>query len=188
MRAVRNIVMTDNRFIRKNNRLRSYDYSRNGVYYITICTQNREGILWDAVPAVAAAISRHEISYKLSHVGEIVEQAICAIPLHYEGVLVDEYVIMPDHVHMILIIQRGDARLEAALASECDDRGTTNANVARPTISGIVGQMKRYVTRTVGVSIWQRSYYDHVVRDHRDYCELVEYIRDNPLKLFLGGK
>ena len=147
---------------RKQNRLPDYDYSTPGAYFITICTANRAKIFWNTV---GAAISRPN-RLPLSAVGQIVEQGIKQIPLHYPNISIDKYCIMPDHVHLILhICLPEDGRL-----------------IAAPTVSTVVGQMKRWISKQIGHPIWQKSFYDHGIRNQRDYDEIWTYIENNPLK------
>ena len=78
----------------------------------------------------------------------------------------DRYVIMPNHIHIIFVI--------------CNSEG--GRQIAPPTISTVIGQMKRSVSKTIGECIWQRSFHDHVIRDHKDYEKIANYISDNPMK------
>ena len=102
----------------------------------------------------------------------MVEQAIKHIPNIYSAVMVDDYVIMPDHIHLLLIIQN-------------DLNGRP---MAAPTISQIVNQMKGYVSKQIGQPIWQKSFYDHIIRDIKDYEFHIKYIRENPLKCYFNGE
>ena len=96
------------------------------------------------------------------------ERAIREIPSRYPGVTVDCCAMMPDHVHLVLAIQQP---------------GPDGLLVAAPTsLSTIVQQFKRAVSRTIGVSIWQKSYYDHVIRSDADPAEARQYIQSNPAK------
>ncbi|MBQ3491824.1 MAG: transposase [Oscillospiraceae bacterium] len=147
---------------RKPNRLPCFDYSRPSAYFITICTNNRRLILWDHV---GASIARPE-EMQLSHIGTVVEEAILKIPQKYPAISVDTYVVMPNHIHLLLQINT-DEDGRAMLA---------------PTISSVVQQMKGYVTKKVQESIWQKSFYDHVVRGEQDYLSIWEYIQGNPYK------
>ncbi len=88
---------------RKNIRLKDYDYSQNGAYFITICSKDKKHFFWDN--CVGAPIGRPNL--KLSEYGLIVESAIKNIPVHYPSVSVDNYVIMPNHIHLLLSF-RGD--------------------------------------------------------------------------------
>ena len=95
---------------RKKNRLENYDYSQNGAYFITICTRDRKKILSEIVGA--DTIRPYEII--LSQYGKIVDKAINNIANIYENISVDKYVIMPDHVHMILRITNNGGRMVSA--------------------------------------------------------------------------
>ena len=150
---------------RKPIRIEDYDYSTPGAYFITICTANREKIFWDGV---GADIIRPE-SIQLSSMGKISELAILQIAKHYENVVIDKYCIMPDHIHLILRIE-----------SDIDGR-----IISAPTVSTVVGSMKRWISRQIGKSIWQKSFYDHGIRNQQDYDEIWQYIENNPLKYTL---
>lgn len=147
---------------RKPNRLESYDYSLPGGYFITICTKNRQYLLWDNV---GASIARPQEA-SLSQLGEFVRETIGEISVHYPAVQVDHYAIMPNHVHLLLQILT-------------DDDGRP---MVAPTISTIVQQLKGAVTKKAGRSIWQASFHDHVVRGEKDYLEIWQYIQNNPAK------
>lgn len=156
----------DNLPKRKAIRIGDYDYSTPGAYFITVCTANRAKIFWDRV---GADIIRPQ-NVPLSAAGKIVVQAIQQIPNHYENVSVDKYCIMPDHIHMIL-------RIESDIGGRI---------ISAPTVSTVVGSMKRWVSRQVGKPIWQKSFYDHGIRNQQDYDEIWQYIENNPLKYALN--
>ena len=160
---------------RKANRLPTYDYAQSGAYFITICTRERQQILWadnDLKPAantdknVGASIARPQVVAPLSKPGKIVEQCILQIPSHYQGVLVEKYAVMPNHVHLLLLLQSWqDGR--ALLAPTA-------------TISQIVQQFKGAVTKHLGHSIWQKSFHDHVIRTQYGFEMIWQYIDTNP--------
>ena len=155
--------------VRKKNRLASYDYSEPGAYFVTVCTRGREKLLWDPT-IVGAAISRppdeHRLPCAFSDYGRIVDQAICNLPEHYPHILVDQYVVMPNHIHLLLSVsEMGSGRL-----------------IAAPTLSTVIGQMKRWASREAGISLWQKSFYEHVIRDQEDYLAVWNYIYGNPAK------
>ncbi|MBQ6568837.1 MAG: transposase, partial [Clostridia bacterium] len=138
----------------------NYDYSQTGAYFITICTKNREQVLSQIT--VGTSIARpYEIH--LTDIGKIVDCAIKEIPNRYDGVFVDNYTVMPNHIHMIIRIENDGGR--AMLV---------------PTISRIIQQMKGYVTKQAGKPIWQEKAYDHIIRDDCDYMIRYKYIDDNP--------
>ena len=102
----------------------------------------------------------------LSTIGKITDEAIKSIPERYSHIELLQYVIMPNHVHMILFIPHDGGRM-----------------ISSPTsISTAVGQMKRYVSKKIGVAIWQRSFHDHIIRDKSDYDKISKYIYENPIK------
>lgn len=147
---------------RKKNRLAGFDYSIAQAYFITICTENRRQLFWKDVGAV---IDRPE-QIPLSNLGIIVRQCIEAIPEHYPAITVENSVIMPEHVHLLLQIN-----------SDREGRSMT-----APTISTVVRMMKGAVTKKAGFSVWQKGFYDHVVRGDKDYQEIWNYIEGNPGK------
>ena len=150
---------------RKPIRIENYDYSSPGAYFITVCSSNREEIFWNGV---GADIIRPQ-DVPLSAAGKIAEQGILQMAQHYENVAVDKYCVMPDHVHFIL-------RIDSDIGGRI---------ISAPTVSTVVGSMKRWVSRQIGRPIWQKSFYDHGIRNQRDYDEIWEYIENNPLKYLL---
>ena len=147
---------------RKTNRLQSYDYSAPGAYFLTICTQYRKKLFWSN--ARAACATAREVP--LSPCGMLVEQSIQRIPCHYPAITVDHYVIMPNHIHLLLQIH-----------SDLDGRP-----MVAPTVMTVVKQMKGYVSKQYGSGIWQKEFHDHVVRNDADYREIWRYIEGNPGK------
>ena len=147
---------------RKQNRLPQFDYSTPRAYFITICTQNRRNLLWDNV---GAAI-RRPLETPLSTLGKMVAEVIEDIPRHYPMVSVDQYTVMPNHIHLLLQIHT-------------DDSGR---RVAAPTVSTIINQLKGAATRKAGFPLWQKGFYDHVIRDESDYLDTWNYIYGNPLR------
>lgn len=153
---------------RKHNRLDNYDYSSCGAYFITICTKDRRSVFWDNDQPnfVGEDIILPFDSVGLSTIGKITDEAIKSIPERYSHIELLQYVIMPNHVHMILFIPHDGGRM-----------------ISSPTsISTAVGQMKRYVSKKIGVAIWQRSFHDHIIRDKSDYDKISKYIYENPIK------
>lgn len=147
---------------RKHIRIDRYDYATPGAYFITICTANREKLFWNGV----GADSIRPQDVPLSPIGKIVEQGILQIAKHYEHATVDTYCIMPDHIHLIVSIRS-------------DENGRM---ISAPTIPTIIGSMKRWVSKQIGRSIWQKSFYEHGLRHRQDYDETWQYIENNPLK------
>ena len=158
----------DNRPKRKQIRIEDFDYATPGAYFVTVCTTNREKMFWKFV---GADIIRPE-HVSLSALGKIVEQAILQIPNHYDNITIDKYCIMPDHVHMIL----------------CIETNLSGRIISAPTVSTIIGSMKRWVSRKIGRPVWQKSFYEHGIRNQQDYNEIWEYIENNPLKYIIKAQ
>ena len=147
---------------RKQNRLTEYDYSTPHAYFITICTNNRRNLFG----MNTGAIIHDPKEVKLSKYGMIVDASIKEISKHYPAVSVDNYAIMPNHVHLLLQIH-----------TDCGGR-----SMIAPTISTVVRLMKGSVSKQVGFSVWQKGFHDHVVRNETDYQEIWKYIAGNPIK------
>lgn len=144
---------------RKSNRLSHFDYRSPGAYFLTICTKDRKCLLWDTV---GASIARPQ----LTGYGQVVQNAIREIPKHYPAISLDHYVVMPNHIHLLLQIN-----------TDPDGRP-----MAAPTISTVVQQLKGVVTKQLGHSIWQKLFHDHIIRSQADYTKIWEYIENNPLQ------
>jgi REP element-mobilizing transposase RayT len=158
---------------RASMRLRGFDYRSEGAYFITICTRNRECLLGSVVSD----------NIVLSAIGDVVAAAWNAIPRHFPTVDLDAYIVMPNHVHGILSItapRRGTA---------C--RAPTE-RFGRPVPGSIpsgVRSFKSAATREAnrekgssGASLWQRGYYEHVVRSDEELNRLRRYVQENPLR------
>ena len=156
---------------RKRNRLCYYDYSSGGIYFITICTQNRKNIFWAKKQPdfVGEDIILPNENINLSAYGKIVDNVINDIPNHYTGTEILKYVIMPNHIHILLYLSYNDGRI------------ISSPTINKP-ISTIIGQMKREISKKIGIPIWQKSFHDHIVRNKKDYEEISKYIYENPIK------
>lgn len=133
---------------RKRQRIIEYDYSKEGMYFITICIKNRLELLGEI----------KNINYmELTQEGIIVKECIKQIEKRYINVEIDEYVIMPNHIHMILAVK----------------------NKTKVTISRMIKQYKAYVSKKVGYAIWQKSFYEHIIRNEKEYIKIKDYIKNN---------
>ena len=147
---------------RKHPRLARYDYSTAGAYFITICTQNRKCLLsYIAGQKLAPA----EIRY--TAYGKIAEEQLFLLEKRYPCLKIDQYVIMPNHIHAILLLD-----------------GAAGAS-PRPTITDVVCAYKSLTTRMCKKvqhieKLFQTSFYEHVIRGREDYDEIAEYIANNP--------
>lgn len=93
---------------RKDNRLKDYDYSQNGYYFVTICTKDKRHIFWEKNAKDCRGELRSSVQPKLSDIGVIVDNEINSINTIYPTVKIDKYVVMPNHIHMIIILQEYD--------------------------------------------------------------------------------
>jgi len=152
----------DNLPKRKQNRLPQYDYSSVGAYFITICTINKSKLLWIFDNTPITDIDK----IKLSPEGIITEQGVLQIQTHYPNIFVDKYCIMPDHIHLIIRIEQN----------------SNGRMISAPTISTVIGSLKRWISKQTGLQIWQKSFYDHCIRNQKDYDEKFQYIHNNPYK------
>ena len=142
---------------RKNPRLARYDYSQNGVYFVTACTKDRANLL--------SAVGRDDLGapyVELSSIGKITEKYTDSISTHYQNVSVEKYVIMPNHVHMIIALNDGAP------------------GSSRPTISQIISAWKRYINQESKRSLWQSSFYDEIIRNDDHFLNVWQYIDSNP--------
>ncbi|MEE0840723.1 MAG: transposase [Acutalibacteraceae bacterium] len=149
---------------RKKLRLNDFDYSQSGAYFVTICTKNKEKLF--------SLVGEDSLSSRL------VERTFLETIQRYDGVESPIYVVMPNHFHAIINIYN----------NEREDK------ISSPTISDIIRAFKRYSTGEYiklvkngklppfDKQIWQRSFYDHVIRNQKDYDEIYKYIQDNPVK------
>ena len=156
---------------RKRLRLRNFDYSTPAAYFITVCTYDRKNTLSHIVGAI------HESpETKLTKYGEIVDVFINNISEHFK-VFVERYVIMPNHIHLIIRIT-DDETLRAIRESPL--RG-------RSIVSKVVGYIKMNASKEIHsrygeTKVWQRGFYDHVIRNQNDYEQIANYIYLNPTR------
>ena len=150
---------------RKQIRLQNYDYSSPGSYFVTICTHERRCILSE----IAVGDGVLDVPYaRLSPHGEIVAETLREMGKTYSWLSLDRYVIMPNHIH--LLVQIGDNR---------PSRTPAPTNELLPML---ISTFKRFTNRKCGLQLWQRSYHERVIRNERDYQEIWEYIDTNPAK------
>ena len=145
---------------RKVLRLANYDYTQNGVYFLTICTAFHKPILWESLEKPCMLSE----SIPLSWQGRIVQHEIEKWGRLYPAVMIDKYVIMPNHIHALLRI--------------CNPEKSQDI----PDISRMVKQFKGRVSKEIGEPVWQKSFYDHVIRSEEDYLQKWQYIDNNPAR------
>lgn len=157
---------------RKPTRLRNFDYSGCGTYFVTICTADRKPILSKVVKAYGGDVGQGlaPAETALYPCGKIAEEQLLLLEKRFSSVKVDSYVIMPDHIHAVILIWYEHGTAEASLC---------------PTLSQVVGTFKSLTTRACNRAygtgrIFQSSFYDHIIRNDADYEKTIEYVEDNP--------
>ena len=159
-------------------RLRGWDYASAGWYFVTLCTRNRECVLSEVVNGVV----------HLSPIGELVAREWLKTEQVRANVALDECVIMPNHVHGIIVIKDNLDVETARRAVSTRDVSTRAASTLKPSSLGsIIGQIKSNCTKHIWAAgftdfNWQARFYDHIVRNERSLNAIREYIIKNPLK------
>ena len=152
---------------RKSTRLKGYDYSQSGAYFVTICTKDREQLLSDITVGQGLAPAEN----KLTDYGKIAEEQIKELETRYKTVKIDKYVVMPNHIHLLISNYKTTAG-----ASPC------------PTMSDVICAFKSITTRMCKMNgfkekhLFQSSFHDHIIRDEKDYQKIWEYIDTNVQK------
>ena len=153
---------------RKALRLQGFDYNEIGAYFITICTQNRQQILADIVGDDVLGVPP---CINLFPCGMVADKFINQLNDFYDDLSVESYVIMPNHIHIMLFVnplENGTPRTSSPT------RQTT-------TVSHFVSTFKRFCNKECGKNIWQRAFHDHVIRNREDYEKHLKYIHENPM-------
>ena len=167
-------------------RLRDYDYSQPGTYFVSICVQHRKCLFGTITDG----------KMQLNEIGQIVVGCWNRIPQHFSSVELAEYVIMPNHMHGIVVLDIVGARSPRPSPSEKTLPPPVGARSSRPpkdisspSLGKIIAYFKyqstKYINQhqnTPGTPIWQRNYYDHIIRDDIDLQRRCQYIQDNPMK------
>lgn len=159
---------------RKHPRLKHYDYSGNGAYFVTFCTKNRRCLLGETV----GRDDHGAPALQLTGYGRIVEGYIRSIPAAYPNVTLSNYAVMPNHVHLLLLVSEDGA----PGSSRPTDTATRPMPRATQLIPRIVAAVKRFSNREVGFDLWQPSFHDHIVRSEQDFLDIWNYITGNPSK------
>jgi len=156
---------------RKKNRLPEYDYSQNGYYFVTICTKDKRKSFGKAIGG----------KVELNKIGTLAENYWKEIPKHFPFAEIDEYIIMPNHIHGIIIIDNEN--------NAGDNHGSslqTTRNMEL--LPRIISQYKSSATRQIRKQFanynfaWQKSYYDRIIRNEKELYNIRKYIQQNPLK------
>ena len=153
--------------VRKKMRLTGWDYSGEGTYFLTLCAKNRKPVFSRIVGC--GILDAPEV--QLSSFGQCVRSSLEFITAHNPNIVMHCWVIMPNHVHILLTIPHDVGVSDGA------------SGMPRPT-NAVIGKMilslKRFTNRQTGQDLWQNGYYDHIVRDERDFLRRWQYIENNP--------
>jgi putative transposase len=156
---------------RRSTRLQGYDYSSAGAYFMTICTRNRECLFGEIVGA----------TMHLNNAGTIVQQCWLDIPIHFPHTQLDEYIIMPNHIHGIICIENavGAKNFSPLPIRQPRPRGTskTIGSIVRGFKIGVTKWIRQYTSSN---DVWQRNYWEHIIRDDAKLHSIREYINNNP--------
>ena len=169
---------------RKPTRLKNFDYSSKGACFVTICISDRKPILSDVIKPCGRGRRLDDPfdsvcdvpRIRLTRIGEIIEKCLLSsetIP----GVKIDRYVIMPDHIHVIVFLDPN----EYVKREDGSSRAPTPTNQMLP---HVISAFKRFCNKEIGDKIFQRGYIDHIVRDMEDYKIRVKYIYENPIRWY----
>jgi REP element-mobilizing transposase RayT len=164
------MTLFKNKYRVETTRLQEYDYSSQGAYFITICTKNRECLLGEI----------RDRGMVLNDLGVIVLKCWHDLPKHYTNIILDEFVIMPNHIHGIIRIENVETGLKPVST-------TTNRNKNHG-LSEIVRALKTFSSRNIniirqvsGTPVWQSRFYERVIRNEDELNKIREYIINNPL-------
>ncbi len=162
---------------RTDPRLHGFDYGAPGAYFVTICAFGRG--------AVFGLVRDGELVP--NRLGILVRRHLSELPARFPSLRLDEHIVMPDHVHAVVVLPGAGsmvaARARATATARARARATARARQASPLRLGtVIGSFKAGVSRVAGRRVWQRGYYDHIVRDEEDLDRIREYIATNPAR------
>ena len=157
---------------RKSPRLKDYDYAQNGAYFVTICTQNRVNLCGQIAEDGVMQLNKY---------GESVWKCWNDLPNHYENIELDVFVVMPNHIHGIILIN------DISVREGFKPSPTNPAFRTQHGLTEIIRALKTFSSRYInekrnkkGISVWQRSFHDHIIRNETELTKLREYVLYNP--------
>lgn len=169
---------------RKSTRLKGFDYSLAGAYFITVCVRNKMPILSEIAETDPAAVDKEigcavgeglappEVKVKLKPCGEIVREQLQLIENRFPSVTVEDYVIMPDHIHAIIFLH-------------INSGGASPSPTLNDVICAFKSLTSRICNQKYGIEkIFQRSYAEHIIRNENDYETHKKYIYENPIRQY----
>ena len=164
---------------RKHQRLKDYDYSQDGIYFLTFCCYKKQCFLWEII----------EGKMVLNEYGKIVEKCWSDIPEHFDNIELWEFIVMPNHVHWIVqIVWHSLVGTADLLSLQWDKPHSKWQNRTKMILSKVIQWHKSSVTRRIRQEYndyeftWQRSFYDVIIKNEDQLSKTKEYIKNNPLK------
>jgi len=158
---------------RRSVRLPQYDYAQDGMYFVTICTHNREELFGEI------SVGAHCNVPRLNEFGKIVEREILNTGKIRHNVCIEPYVIMPNHVHFVVSIgAHCNVPLRETFGQSTKNSLPTIVKLIKSTTTKQINVLRN----TPGADVWQRNYFEHVIRDERSYKNIAEYILNNPVQ------
>ena len=163
---------------KKTNKAKKIDYSSAGAYFVTICIKYRKRILSDIIKPVGVGAFDDPLTpqIQLTEIGKITEKYLLSSE-NISAVKIDRYVVMPDHIHVIIFLYPD----EYASHKDGSSRAPTPTNEMLP---HIVSTFKRFCNKEIGNNIFQRGYIEHIIRDREDYETRAKYIYENPIRWY----
>ncbi len=161
---------------RRSLRFKNYDYAEQGAYFVTICTKNRECLFGDAVNGEMV----------LNAAGDMVRKVWDELHVNYQGIETDQFIIMPNHVHGIVLLNTGPAHNRRGLINQTP---TSMKWIMMKNPDQILGKIIRHFKAKSSKQIrdrglnhfqWQRNYHDRIIRNEKELINIREYIRNNP--------
>lgn len=162
---------------RKSPRLQGYDYTQAGAYFVTVCTHQRANLFGN----ITADGVMH-----LSDEGQIARSCWDAIPQHFPTIELDAFVVMPNHVHGILVFGIPSGGHGGAVSLRPTDNGEAFGKPVKNSLSTVIRSYKSIVTRTIRqmldieIVVWQGRFYDHIIRSEASLNHIRQYIESNP--------
>ena len=172
---------------RRTIRLKQYDYSEDGFYFVTICTQNRENLFGEITGGIM----------KINYAGEIIKKWYTKSESKFANIKCGEYVIMPNHFHCIMEFVGADPRVcpESPENNECtqiqgEHMGSPLHKTPLPqiiqwfktmTTNEYIKMIKQNLLPSFDKRVWQRNYHEHIIRNEAEYYRIIEYIKNNPV-------
>ena len=185
---------------RKTIRLKNADYNGPGAFFLTICTKDRKCILSDIFVGTGVPdgpftrvdntkepflCQPEDMVVQLKPCGEIAKRIIEQLNDFYADISVVRYVIMPNHIHLLLFISPSEEPWNDQKDEQGPSRTPVPTGLKNSKISNFVSTFKRFCNKEYGKNIWQSRSYDHIIRSQQDYEEHIRYIYENPIRWYL---